>query len=116
MRFLFIMFSMISILSAEFEMVKVGSIDARYKDIVSKQEIQEIIYEIRNCFDEQLGFKTFDYKEDGKPIDIIYIQPSAKKQRIVDNDKKMQSIKGELDSFSSSINSKHSDLESSKVL
>lgn len=81
-------------LVAQVEIVSIGKIDKRYNDLVSRDDLVEIIKNIEVLFEKQLGFNVFDYKKiGGKPIDIIYMPPSQKKKRILKNQKKLESLK-----------------------
>lgn len=78
---------------AQVEIVSVGRIDAHYRSELSKEELVKIIKEIERLFEAQIGFKVFEYKESGgKPIDVIYLPPSQKKRKILQNSKKALSL------------------------
>ena len=69
-------------LFAKYEKISVGHIDTRFGNILNKQILINIINEIENNFESTLGENIFDYSEDGKPINIIYVKPSIAKQTI----------------------------------
>lgn len=67
---------------ASFEKIKIGKIDDYYKDKINKQEFRNILNEIEYIFESQLDMNIFDYSNDGKSIDILYVPPSKLEQRI----------------------------------
>lgn len=75
---------------ASFEKIKIGKIDNYYKDKINHQEIRTILNEIENIFETQLNMNVFDYSNDGKAIDILYVAPSKLEKRI---DKKIEKLK-----------------------
>jgi chromosome segregation ATPase len=84
----------VAIVFAQVETVSVGKIDKRYSALVSQEDLIEIIKEIEILFEKQLGFNVFDYSQEvGKPIDILYMPPSQKKKKIVQNQKKSELLK-----------------------
>lgn len=99
---------------AELQTVSVGKIDKRYSDLVSKNSLREIIKDIEALFETQLGFNVFDYSEDGKPIDILYMPPSQKKKKILRNQKQLESLKKKIDSLEGSISEKQAVLQQIK--
>ena len=50
---------------AGYEEVKVGSIDKKYKDILTHMQLLSIIKDIENQFEAQLGFDVFGISQNG---------------------------------------------------
>lgn len=67
---------------ASFQKVKIGKIDDYYNDKITITQIENIVKEIEQIFESQLGFNVFDYSYDGKPIDILYLPPSQLEKRV----------------------------------
>jgi len=67
---------------ASFQEVRIGNIDAHYKNKINKQELRNILNEIEHVFESELSMNIFDYSQDGKPIDIIYVPRSNIERRI----------------------------------
>jgi D-ribose pyranose/furanose isomerase RbsD len=77
----------------KFEYVKVGNIDREFRDKIDENSLKNIIYEIKDRFNSQLGYSVFDYSNSGKPIDIVYMPPSQKKKRLQRAIKELESEK-----------------------
>ena len=67
---------------ASYEMIKVGVIDNYYENKINKQEVRNILSEIEYLFESKLNMNIFDYSENGKVIDILYIHASKLEQRL----------------------------------
>lgn len=67
---------------ASFQKVKIGKIDTYYKNIITLNQLENIVKDIEKTFEMQLGLNVFDLSNDGKPIDILYLQPSLVEKRI----------------------------------
>jgi len=67
---------------ASFQEVRIGKIDAYYKDKITKDELREILDEIEKTLEIQLDMDIFEYSNSGKVIDILYIPASKLEQRI----------------------------------
>ncbi|MAC84279.1 MAG: hypothetical protein CL624_09105 [Arcobacter sp.] len=76
--------------NASFEKIKIGKIDNYYKDKINYQEVRNILDEIEHTFESQLNMNIFDYSNDGKVIDILYVPSSKLEKRI---DRKIQRLK-----------------------
>lgn len=94
---------MITSAYAQYQEVKIGTINTRYKDILSPSQLKSIIQDIKNQFESQLGFKVFDYSQNGKPIHILYIQASQKKKELNRYIRDSDSIKEKLDTLNNDI-------------
>lgn len=114
MKIIFVLLIFFSLAFGEFQKVSIGKIDERYSDVLSEQELYQIIKEIENRFESQLGIDVFDYSKDGKPIDIIYMPPSKKKKKLAYNLKKMKSIKKDMDALLVYIEPKKRSIELSQ--
>jgi len=114
LKIIFVLLIFFSLAFGEFQKVSIGKIDERYSDVLSEQELYQIIKEIENRFESQLGIDVFDYSKDGKPIDIIYMPPSKKKKKLAYNLKKMKSIKKDMDALLVYIEPKKRSIELSQ--
>ena len=114
MKSIFFLLILFNITYAQFETISVGSIDKHYQDTLSKQQLQEMIKEIEYLFESQLGFNVFDYSEDGKPIDVLYIPPSTAKKRLLRNLKEVQSLKTKIDTLQLYISTNQKSIELSR--
>ncbi len=76
MKFIFVTLFFITFLHAGYEKIKIGTISDFHKDKITAFELKQILDEIEQTFETQLGFNVFDYSSDGKPIDLVYITPS----------------------------------------
>lgn len=82
---------------ASYEQVRVGTIDDYYKSTISKSELKDIILEIEQKLESQVGFNLFDYSNSGKPIDIIYLPPAKMEKRIFAKQKLIKRKKVQID-------------------
>lgn len=67
---------------AAFEELRVGNIDSYYEDKIDRDTLKNMIKEIEDIFEAQLGVNVFDYSQNGKPIDILFLPPSKMEDRI----------------------------------
>jgi len=67
---------------ASYEQVKIGKIDRFYENKITKEEIRQMINEIEYLFESKLKMNVFDYSQNGKAIDFIYLANSKLEQRI----------------------------------
>lgn len=81
-KILFLLLLFVNISFASYEKVRIGKIDPFYENRITKEQLLEIVLDIKNRFDSQLGFSVFEYHADGKKIDIVYIPPSKLKKDI----------------------------------
>lgn len=65
---------------AQYQQVKIGEISSKYKDSLSQKQLQNLIQEIKNQFDRQLGYSVFEYSEQGLPINILFVNESQKRK------------------------------------
>lgn len=82
--------------SASYQQVRIGTIDAFYKNKINKIELKKIILDIESTIEKQLNINLFDYSKNGKDIDIIYIEPSKLKVKILKNIKKLDNYKSKI--------------------
>lgn len=75
---------------ASFQEVRIGKIDSYYSNKISKEDLRTIINEIEHTFESQLNMNIFDYSDNGKVIDIIYLPLSKLEQRISKKTKKLK--------------------------
>ena len=81
-KIIFLILSFTTFSYASFEKIRIGKIDNHYKNKINEQEFRNILNEIEYIFESELNMNVFDYSEEGKVIDIIYIPPSKLEQRI----------------------------------
>ncbi len=82
LKLLIIVFFLTSFSFASFQEVRIGKIDEYYSNKISKEQLRTIIDEIEYTFESQLNMNIFDYSNNGKDIDIIYVPLSKLEQRI----------------------------------
>lgn len=82
MKIIVFIFIFFTLAYSSYEQVKIGKIDNYYGDKITKHELITMIKEIEDIFESQLGFNVFDYSEDGKPIDLLYLPPSKKRYQL----------------------------------
>lgn len=87
---------------ASFEKVRIGKIDPYYEDKINKEQLLEIILNIKNTFDSQLGFPTFEYTALGKDIDLVYLAPSKLSLKISKLKNKIKNKSNEITSLKNS--------------
>ena len=90
MKKLLLSFLFVSFSCASYEKVTIGKIDDYYKDKITKKELEQIIKEIEYIFESTLKKNIFDYSNDGKPIDILYVPNTQLEDKI---SKKLELIK-----------------------
>ena len=100
---------------AGFQTLSIGTIDKHYKDTLSKEQLLIIIEDIENVFESELGYNVFDYAQDGKPIDIIYLPASKKKKKLLSHIKKAESLKTNIDKMKSYIGTMKNATEKSRL-
>ena len=84
---------------ATFQEVRIGTIDEYYKSKISKEEMRKIIDEIEYVFENKLNMNIFDYSQNGKEINIVYLPPS-KTEKIIETKKKvLKEKKDKIDFF-----------------
>lgn len=67
---------------SSFQEIRIGKIDSYYKDKINKYELRNIIDDIEYRLESQLNEDIFDYSENGKSIDLIYLPASKLENRI----------------------------------
>lgn len=88
-RILFLTFFFISFSSASSQKVRIGNIDNYYKNKITKKELLDILNEIEYFLESKLNTNVFDYDEEGKTINLVYLPPSRLELRIENNIKKL---------------------------
>jgi hypothetical protein len=69
-----------SYIFAQYQQVRVGTIDKHYN--ITYEQVKQIIFDIENILEAQIGINLFDYDERGKAVEFVYMPPSQKKQNI----------------------------------
>ncbi len=100
--------------NASFEKIKIGKIDNYYKDKINHQEIRNILNEIEYTFESQLDMNIFDYSQDGKVIDILYVPPSKLEKRIDKKIKKLRFKKAKVENIQNSLPKKLENINTEK--
>ena len=112
MKSLFLLLVLFHLSYAHFQTVSIGTIDKHYKDILTKEQLLLILKDIEYQLESQLGFNVFDYTEDGKPIDIVYMPPSQKKKKIHQHQKKLLSLKKKMNVLNIEVINKKKSIKS----
>jgi|GEM_PF-907486 len=89
-RILVCLFILINFSFAAFETVRIGKIDPFYQNKITEQQLLNMLSEIEVLFESSLNVNVFDYSNDGKPIDILFVPPNKIEERIL---KKVEKIK-----------------------
>ncbi len=105
----------INTLFAGYEKISLGTIDNYYIGKVSKYELSQMIKEIEYLFESSTGVNVFDYSNNGKPINLIYLPPSKLEQNIQKKIKKQNHIKKELESLKAYLNKEKKEIFSLKL-
>lgn len=82
LKTIFLITFLFSFSFASFQKVKIGKIDNYYAHKITLTQVENIVKEIEQTFETQLGFDVFDLSYDGKPIDILYLPASKLEKRI----------------------------------
>ena len=85
------------LLLAKFQSVSIGTIAPEYQDKLAEEDIYTTLLSIEQQFRSQLGYSVFTYSGSGKPINVVYIEPSAKKKKILKLKKELSRRLKELD-------------------
>ena len=117
LKILFLVVLLFSISYADYQKVSIGRIDSYYSDLLSEEQLLEIIKDIEYVFEQQLNINIFDYDNNGKQIDIIYMPPSEIKQNISQSIKTLKIKKIKIENLQESFYlKKDSIVSSSKIL
>ena len=111
---LFVIAFFISCSYASFQEVRIGKIDNYYKNKISEYELRNIIDEIEYELESQVNTNIFDYSEDGKDIDIIYLKPSKLEKRIEKLLQKIKTKQSKITKFQSFFLEKDEEIEELK--
>lgn len=82
MKKLLLSFLFVSFSYASYEKVSLGKIDDYYKDKITHKELVQMLKEIEYTFESTLKKNIFDYSNDGKPIDILYVPNTQLEDKI----------------------------------
>lgn len=88
---------------ANTQKVTIGTIAWQYKDIISKEKLEEIVFEIEQEFESKLNTNLFDYSENGIPINLIYIPATKLEQNILSKNKIISQLLEEINKNKSYI-------------
>ena len=91
---------------ASFQEVRIGKIDSYYINKINEQELRNILDEIEYLFESELDMNIFDYSQNGKPIDIIYVPASKLEQRMEKKQEKLRLKKEKIETIQNSLPSK----------
>ncbi|WP_320033691.1 matrixin family metalloprotease [Halarcobacter sp.] len=103
-----------SFVNASFEKVSIGTIDKHYK--ISKEQIYSILKEIEFTFEKELDKDVFDYADDGKPINFIYLPPSKLENEISRKISRIESKKQKIQELKDYFPNKKNDIENTKEI
>ena len=96
----------ISFSFASYEKIKIGKIDNYYQNKINKQEIRNMLNEIEYLFESNLDMNIFDYSQDGKPIDILYVPASKLEQRIERKKERIELKRKKIENIQASLPAK----------
>lgn len=82
MKKLLLSFLFVSFSYASYEKVSLGKIDDYYKDKITHKQLIQMLKEIEYTFESTLKKNIFDYSNDGKPIDILYVPNTQLEDKI----------------------------------
>lgn len=92
-KYLFLFFISVEFLYGQVEKIKVGSIDPHFSTILSKEILKSLLKNIEQELESQVGANLFDISNDGKPVNIVFVNRSNRKiaiERNLSNSKKLQ--------------------------
>lgn len=101
---------------AQFQTVKIGDISKKYQQTLSRQQMVDLVQEIQQRFDAQLGFSVFRYAEDGLPIDILYVSESQKKKRLRQYEKELAAAAAKIDRLGGSLGDEQREITTQQTL
>lgn len=79
--------------------IKVGKIDNFYKDKIDKNSLENIILEVEQYLENQLGYDLFNLSNNGIPIDLVYLPKSQLENKIENISNKIASNNRKLESI-----------------
>lgn len=100
-----------SLLFADFQEIRIGKIDRYYQDKINEKQLKDILDEIEEHFESKLGFDVFDYSSMGKPIDIVYVEPSSMEKRINRAIKRFDRKKEKISEYQNEFESKKNQID-----
>jgi Mg2+ and Co2+ transporter CorA len=110
---IFILVSNISY--ASFQEVRIGKIDDYYVNKISYEQLRDLIDEIEEILENQLDMNIFDYSEQGKPIDIVYVPASKLEKTITRKIEKLQGKKSKILKYQNSFTQKQKKIDNLKT-
>jgi len=96
-KIIFLTLFLFSFSNAERQEIRIGIIDNYYASKITKTQLKEMLNEIERQFESQLGFDVFNYSNNGKPIDIIYMPDMKLEKQIAKKTKRLQRKKEKID-------------------
>lgn len=115
-KIIFLNLLIINFAFASFQKVKIGKIDNYYNDKITITLLENIVKEIEQTFESQLGFEVFDLSYEGKPIDILYLPPSTLEKRIQRKSNSFNKKVKELENLKNYFPQKRAELESTQEI
>ncbi|XPV70507.1 MAG: matrixin family metalloprotease [Halarcobacter sp.] len=103
LKALLIVILFLNLCYANTQKVTIGTIAWQYKDIISKEKLEEIVFEIEQEFESKLNTNLFDYSENGIPINLIYIPATKLEQNILSKNKIISQLLEEINKNKSYI-------------
>ena len=92
-----LLFSFFDLVYAKYEVLKIGSIDTFYNDKITKSQLNSMVKNIEKNLESTLGYNIFDIKNNGKPINLVYMPPSKSKLTINDLTRKLTKEKAAIE-------------------
>ena len=89
-KIIFLTLFLLSFSNAGIQEVRIGTIDGYYENKITKTQLRQILDEIEVQFENQLGFDVFNYSNNGKPIDIIYMPAMKLEKQIMAKIKRLK--------------------------
>ncbi len=97
---------------ASFQKVKIGKIDTYYHDKITLIQLENIVKEVEQTFETQLGFDVFDLSYDGKPIDILYLPASTLEKKINRKIERFDNKRAKIEKIKDSFPQKKAEVDS----
>ena len=82
---------------AQFQQVRIGEISSKYKDSLSQKQLYNLIQEIKQQFDRQLGYSVFEYSPNGLPINILFANESQRKKLLKRYEEELNSTQKQIE-------------------
>ena len=115
-RMLFIIIFLFNFSFASFQKVTIGTIDASYKNKISKHELENIIKEIEYFLESKLNTNIIEYSKEGKSINLVYVPASKLEKHILNNINKLKEKEIQIKKIENSFPKKQKDIKKLKKM